>query len=243
MSHDPPRTGAVLAGGTSSRLGRDKRLVQVGGETLVGRTARVLDEVCDEVAVVCPEERFPGQPLAPGLPTVTDERPDTGPAAGIEAALRAATGDVVIIAACDHPMLTAPVLELLAATVERSPDVQVATLPAPDGRSPLLLAVRRSALPEVSALLDDGERRVGAVVGALRGVEVSAEELAAADRTGVVHRDVDVPTDLETVGAGGAGVAGAVADDADHPGEAVEVVGTVERSPQPATGDGPEGRT
>ncbi|MGA1078590.1 MAG: NTP transferase domain-containing protein, partial [Nitriliruptoraceae bacterium] len=43
----PPVSGAVLAGGRSRRLGRDKRFVTVGGEPLLTRTVGLLAAVAD----------------------------------------------------------------------------------------------------------------------------------------------------------------------------------------------------
>ncbi len=45
-------TGAVLAGGNSARMGRDKASIVVDGVSLLERAKRVLAEVCDEVIVV-----------------------------------------------------------------------------------------------------------------------------------------------------------------------------------------------
>jgi len=45
-------TGAVLCGGESRRMGRDKAGVVLAGETLLARAVRTLAEVFDEVLVV-----------------------------------------------------------------------------------------------------------------------------------------------------------------------------------------------
>ncbi|HET9225447.1 MAG TPA: NTP transferase domain-containing protein, partial [Thermoanaerobaculia bacterium] len=71
-----PRTiGVVLAGGASSRMGRDKALLEIEGETLVSSAARRLGEVCEEVIVA---DR--GRGLLPGS---VPDGPGQGPAAGI----------------------------------------------------------------------------------------------------------------------------------------------------------------
>ena len=68
MSAVPPVSGAVLAGGRSRRMGRDKRLLEVDGEALLARTVRVLGTVADDVTVVVAERQvrvlYAGQEVA-----------------------------------------------------------------------------------------------------------------------------------------------------------------------------------
>jgi molybdopterin-guanine dinucleotide biosynthesis protein A len=103
--------GAILAGGESRRMGRDKALLDLAGEPLWRRQERVLREAgCTEVMIV----RRPGQPdLAPGIPHVHDTIADAGPIAGLHAALtfnltrpEPACGELVELleAACPEPV-------------------------------------------------------------------------------------------------------------------------------------------
>jgi len=48
--------GIVLAGGRSSRMGREKALLEWEGETLVQRAVRLLRMVCRDVLVVTASE-------------------------------------------------------------------------------------------------------------------------------------------------------------------------------------------
>ena len=98
-------TGAVLCGGGSRRMGRDKAVIVVAGETLLARAARTLSGVFDEVLVVGREAPPPGLP--PHVRALADERPGLGPLGGIATALAAAGHEWVFVCACDMPLLDA----------------------------------------------------------------------------------------------------------------------------------------
>ena len=93
-------TGAVLCGGDSRRMGRDKAGAVLAGETLLARAVRTLAEVFDEVLVVgCDGLDF--DPPA-HVRAVPDERPGLGPVGGIATALAAARHDWVFVLSLIH---------------------------------------------------------------------------------------------------------------------------------------------
>ncbi|MFL6231611.1 MAG: molybdenum cofactor guanylyltransferase [Thermoanaerobaculia bacterium] len=100
--------GVVLAGGSSSRMGRDKTLLAAGGESLPALAARRLAGVCSEVVVA---DR--GRGLLPGLLSLPDG-PGRGPAAGILGAAAACPDRRLLVLACDLPWVPAGLLAELA---------------------------------------------------------------------------------------------------------------------------------
>jgi molybdopterin-guanine dinucleotide biosynthesis protein A len=101
--------GIVLAGGASRRMGRDKAVLEVHGETLAARAARRLRGVCAQVAVA-----DGGRGLLPGMRSLADGD-GRGPAAGILGAAREWPGQPLLILACDLPGVPATLLAALAA--------------------------------------------------------------------------------------------------------------------------------
>ena len=105
-----PPVAAILAGGQSQRMGRDKAGMVRQGETLLARTARVAQEAECSVLIVG-RERPDGWPLTDTL-FVPDAYPGQGPLGGLATALETASQDVILLA-CDMPLLTAEALEWL----------------------------------------------------------------------------------------------------------------------------------
>src|SRR5262245_46114604 len=85
--------GVVLCGGQSSRMGRPKAWLPIGGETMLGRVVRLLGEVVSPLVVVAaPGQELP--PLPPGVTVVRDPERGRGPLQGLAAGLPALGGTV-----------------------------------------------------------------------------------------------------------------------------------------------------
>lgn len=160
-------TPYVLAGGRSTRMGRDKAFLELDGVSLLEfalrRTqglgeARILSGDAEDM-----ERRAR---LAQFGPTVPDRVANAGPLGGIDAALADAPGEWVMVVPVDQPFLPAEALEAWFAEVSAT-GVKAAWLAHPGGTEPLPLLVHRSLGPAVEAALLHGERRVLTVMQAV----------------------------------------------------------------------------
>ena len=134
-------TGVVLAGGQSTRMGRDKALIQIGGRSLLDRALDRLEPLVDEVLVIGDPAKYGSV----GPFVVADEWPGKGPLGGIATAMRYASNDRLLVTACDMPGLTPELLILLKHLLDRNTD---AVVPRHDGHSePLVAAYHRLARP------------------------------------------------------------------------------------------------
>ena len=98
-------TGAVLAGGESRRMGRDKAALVVGGNPLWQRQVKLLR---DAGAVTVGVVRRPDQPalaLPADIPLWQDAVSGIGPLAGVHAALTACSTAWLAVVATDMPRL------------------------------------------------------------------------------------------------------------------------------------------
>ncbi len=197
-------TGAIIAGGTSHRMGVDKRGLLVEGVPLLRRVAFGLAAVSDELVVSCRRDSPPApalwRPL--GARLVFDRLAEAGPLAGVEAALAASEGELVLVAACDMPWLVPDVLRLLLGEAGRHPEADAVALRTGRGPEPLLCVYRRQVLPTVTRLLDGGERRMHALLAVIPMREVAPSVWRVADPDGRTAVNLNTPTDLAGPGAG-----------------------------------------
>jgi molybdopterin-guanine dinucleotide biosynthesis protein A len=177
-------------------MGSDKRLLRLDGEPLLRRVLAALTQVSDDLVVVesarspVPRELLSGHAVR----LVADRRENAGPLAGIEAGLSAAAGPVALVVASDAPWLQPALLRLLAGQLEG--DADAAVIVSEHGPEPLLAAYRSEVAAVASALLDHGERRMGALLDELRLISVEASVWRSVDPEGRSLRNLNVPADL-----------------------------------------------
>jgi len=106
-------SAVILAGGKSSRMGRDKAWLEIGGQTLLARQIALVREL--GAAEVFISGRTDTDYSAFGCRVLLDKFPDAGPLAGIERALGAAKSALLLVLAVDLPKLEAEFLRRLTA--------------------------------------------------------------------------------------------------------------------------------
>jgi len=150
------RAGYVLAGGASSRMGRDKALLPMRGSTLLQQVAREVLAAAGSVTVIGPPERYQGL----GLTVVSDLNPGQGPLGGIHTALSVTTADWNLIVACDMPDIKASFLAELLSNAEASGADCLIPQNAGGRREPLCGVYHRRCLARIASAADAGIRKV-----------------------------------------------------------------------------------
>jgi molybdopterin-guanine dinucleotide biosynthesis protein A len=192
LSYNPPKaTGAILAGGASSRMGRDKLPLKVGDVALLDRVHNTLVSCCEDVLIIgAKEHAFARTRL------VSDLRPyRQGPLAGIEAGLLAARHLHVFVAAADMPFITSDLVKYLLSLLSNG---VCAVVPDFGGRlHPLCAAYEREVRVVVSAALDRGVRSLSGLLEGLSRVRyVGGEELQRFGDPELLLMNVNSPEDL-----------------------------------------------
>lgn len=192
-----PVTAAVMAGGRSMRMGVDKTLLAVDGETLLARVVEAVAEVCEHTVVVTNRT---DQVVAAGLPADTpvvfDEVPFQGPLGGLVTALKEAPDDWVLAVAADIPWLEPGVIRALW---EARGDAAVVVPVTEKGVEPLLALYHRDCLPVARRVLASGRRRLVAIFPEVKVVELPLESLRLADPSLRSLVNVNTPEDLAEV--------------------------------------------
>jgi molybdenum cofactor guanylyltransferase len=106
INSDITYSGAILAGGKSSRFGTDKGLVLFKGKPLIEHVIEQLNQVCDELFIISNQ---PGYEYL-NLPVYKDIIPDAGPLGGLHSALLNSSNTHCLLVACDMPFINQPLL-------------------------------------------------------------------------------------------------------------------------------------
>jgi molybdopterin-guanine dinucleotide biosynthesis protein A len=180
--------GLVLAGGRSSRMGREKALAPLQGRPLL---AHVLERFSPQVgAVVLNANGDPARFAAFACPVLPDEVADAGPLAGIVAGLQYAMGEQwEAVATCpsDAPFLPGDLVERLWRGLGHG---RAACVRTPAGLEPLFALWRTGALPAAERALDEGRLAVRAVLAEVGCAEVDWPDAAP-------FANLNTPRDLE----------------------------------------------
>ena len=188
-------SAVVLAGGRSSRFGRDKLAEPIAGEPLLSRTIAALGPVASDMVVVAGPDS--SRVLPAGIRLVRDRVAYGGPLVAVVTGLAAARHGSVVVVGGDMPWLCAGVLLLMVESL--IPAHEAAALQFDGRRQQLPLALRReAALHAARRLTGSGERRLGSLLDALDIIGIPEETWRVVDPDGATVRDVDVPGDLRS---------------------------------------------
>jgi molybdopterin-guanine dinucleotide biosynthesis protein A len=138
-------SGAVLAGGKSSRFGQNKALYVYQNKPLIQWVLDSLDQASERFIIA-------NQALGLQFPIYSDIKAGHGSLSGLHAALSQAKYDWVAIAACDLPFLSSPYWTHLQSHTE---NVQIVMAQNQERLpEPLAALYHRSILPLVNAQIE-----------------------------------------------------------------------------------------
>lgn len=179
--------GILLTGGASRRMGTDKALIEIQGETLASRAARALAQVCSSAVEV-------GLGVS-GLSWVREDPPGTGPLAALVAGADALGTAPVLLLAVDLPSVEPPLLRLIADWPGSG-----TVVPCAAGRLQYTCARYGAAsIESARAQLVAGERSLR-VLEECGAMEVIGDSVWAAVAAPDVFSDLDTPDDLARFG-------------------------------------------
>lgn len=161
----PGWAGAVLCGGASRRMGRDKALLGPPDRPLAARVRAAIIGcgIGDVVLVGGDAER-----LRPHGPWVPDDDAGAGPLSALATVQRLRPTSALLVCACDLPALTADACGDLLRAVEAG---AVVAVPEVDGRAAWsCVAVSAAGARLAAEAVAHGERSMHGALGAMEGL-------------------------------------------------------------------------
>lgn len=147
-------TGIILAGGKSTRMGADKALLEINGETLLYHAVKLCRSVCNQVLISSNSVDHEME----GIIRIPDEIKDCGPMGGIYSCLKQAENDWSFVISVDAAFVTSDFVSFLSEQTQKKYD---AVVPChKKGKEPLIAIYNKSTLPAFKENLETGNYKM-----------------------------------------------------------------------------------
>ena len=183
-------TGVVLAGGKSSRYGKNKALVELDGVRLIEHVIGVMGSVFKHVIIIT---NTPHEYAYLQLPMFEDLIKGLGPIGGIYTGLEAISDDAGFFVACDMPFLNAP----LVRHIVEIKDNFDAVVPRMDWKLEALHALyTKRCLPVIKTLIDSEQYQTIKFFPKVRIRYVDEDEIKTFDPQLTTFLNINRPQEL-----------------------------------------------
>ncbi|WP_103069451.1 molybdenum cofactor guanylyltransferase [Aquimarina sediminis] len=167
MNKEKDITGIILAGGKSSRMGKEKGLLLLNNKPFIQYSIEALQPLVNQIIIVSSNTDYD----VFGIKRVEDIIPDSGPVAGLHAGLTHSKTENNLVVSCDAPLLTTTLLEKLLHY--KKEDNDIVQFEAEGKTIPLTALYKKRCSHKCLELLLLEERRLRKLVSALQTKTIS----------------------------------------------------------------------
>jgi len=187
-------TSIILAGGKSSRLGRNKALQVIGGKSLIQRVIDRLAILSTEIIIVTADgEAIPCYSTVE-IKTVADIYPEKGPLVGIFSGLLSSSDPHAIAVGCDTPFLSVSLIKYMAQICSVY-DVVVPRIR--NKLEPLCAVYSKNCSSHIQRLLEQNELRIDRLFSMVKVKYVEEDEINRFDPEHLSFFNINDQTDLD----------------------------------------------
>ncbi len=189
----PGIAGVLLAGGRSSRFGTNKALALLDGKPLIEHVAETLSHLFSELLLVT---NTPDTYQFLGWPMTGDIIKNSGPLAGIHAALHTVVAPRAFVIACDMPLVDERLVRYLCSLAD---DWDAVVPRLAKGLEPLCAVYHKNALPVITENLNRQQRKISKTFAQLRTRKVKKKEILAVTGDEKIFWNINRPDDLAAI--------------------------------------------
>jgi len=196
-SFDLTVTSIILAGGRSSRLGREKLAEVIAGKSLIERAISSLSALSQEILIVISQKQARSSLSSytfSKAKTVVDLYPEKGSLIGIYTGLVHSSNFLNLAVACDMPFLN---LKLLRYMVKIAPGFDVVIPRIGDQMEPLHAVYSRNCIGPMEDQIKQGTLRVTGFFDSVKVRYVREEELDRFDPERLSFFNINTEADLK----------------------------------------------
>jgi molybdenum cofactor guanylyltransferase len=180
----------VLAGGKSSRMGKDKAFLNYQGRTLLSHALELARSLSPTTRIVGSREKFKDYGEV-----VEDIYPERGPLGGIHAALHSSAMDLNLVMAVDMPLLSHQFLQYLLYRARNSK--AIAVVPRPQRRwQPLCAVYRRDFAALAENALLAGKNKIDPLFAMVDTLIIEEEDIRKAGFSSSLFRNLNTPEEF-----------------------------------------------
>ncbi|MFM9265964.1 molybdenum cofactor guanylyltransferase [Tychonema sp. BBK16] len=170
----------VLAGGQSSRMGRDKALLEIEGKCLLVRSCEVAANLTSEVYVMTAWPDRYRSTLTNKCQFLVEYDPGSGPLIALSQGLTQITTEWILLLACDLPLLDAQIIQHWVDRLTAVPPSTLAVVPYQNSRwEPLCGFYRQQSLSSLQSFIENGGRSFQVWLNQITVVPLSVGEREA----------------------------------------------------------------
>lgn len=159
MMSNPEIAALILAGGKSSRMGRDKALIDYQGKPLLTRVCQVAAGCCSSVYVLTSWPVRYQNIVSEQVHFLPESEPGQGPLVALADGLTQIDAEWVLLLACDLPQLQPEILQNWLTQLTEVSQSILAVVPSQEsGWEPLCGFYRQAALTELKRFIQQGGR-------------------------------------------------------------------------------------
>ena len=198
MNNSQRVTGIILAGGKSSRLGRDKAWEDVGGQRIIDRVIGALQSSCDEVLIIGDRpERQNELSLPKCIQYRSDDLKGRGSIGGLYTGLKASDTLWSLVVACDMPYISRELIRFMLSIISKNRCDAI--VPVINGRyQPTHALYNSTCIPFIEKNISSGNFRMDSYFDEIYLEEISEDVINSIKGAELSFFNVNTEDDLFT---------------------------------------------